>query len=344
MNSNSPNLAFSHRHGGALLAIMAAMLMLPTTVFSQAAVMGAREQLATNGRTFVRHLQDRNVQKQDQEEIGEPETISLTTKDGVVLRCKYYPGAKSKTTVPIILLHDWEGNRTHMEALAEYLHQNHKHAIIVPDLRGHGESKTVNGVDKPLDLKRFKKEEIISMTNDIERCKKYLMEKNNLGELNIEMLTVLAVGKMTVQAVQWSLNDWSWEPIGGIKQGKDVKAVMMISPERKLKNLSMMQHLKSNLFTGKDTKPIAVYVAWAEDNKTAAREGNSIAKEIEKSRSKLAIGLYEVRNPPYPTPLNATGLIANPEHQLVFKDVADFIDATLVANKDAMPWQNRAKK
>ena len=169
------------------------------------------------------------------------------------------------------------------------------------------------------------------------------MDKNNLGELNIEMLAILTVGKMAAQAVQWSVNDWKWEPIGGIKQGKDVKAILMISPERKLKGMSMAQNLKTNLFTGKGATALAVYLAWAQDDETADREGKSIANSLEKSRSKLSIPLFQQREP-YNTDLTGTGLVANPKHKIVFNDVATFIEDIIVKNKDVLPWQNREKK
>lgn len=277
------------------------------------------------------------------EEIGPPEVVSLTTKDNVVLKCTYYPGEKSKTTVPFILLHDWNGSRKDMLAMAEFLQQNYKFAVIVPDLRGHGESTQVVGADQPLEASKIKKEDAARIVNDIERCKKFLMAKNNLGELNIEMLTIVAVGKSSVAAVQWALNDWLlWPPIGGLKQGQDVKAVMMISPERKLLGLSMNQNLKANLFTGKDTKPLAVYLAWSAKDETADREGNLIAKELEKPRAKLDVSMLLVRQP-YNSNLSGTGLVSNPKHKVVFEDIANFVNEKLVANKSLLTWQDRSK-
>lgn len=327
------------------LGVLTLLIVWPMSASAQPGSMGARERLASNARSAARQNQNRLTKKQasQEEEIGSPEVVSLTTKDSVLLRCDYYPGVKSKTTVPFILLHDWGGNRKNLKAFADYLHQTYKHSIIVPDMRGHGESLSVNGSDKPLDLKRFKRNDMDSMRLDIERCKKFLMEKNNLGELNIEMLTVVSVGKMAVQAVQWSVEDWQWEPIGGVKQGKDVKAVMMISPQRKLKGLSMSQSLKTSLFTGKGSKPLAVYLTWADEDETAAREGRAITASLSKSRSQLGIPMFQSRAP-YKTDLTATGLVSDPKHSIVFKDVQAFVEDTLVKNKDFMPWQNRAKK
>ncbi len=279
----------------------------------------------------------------DEEELGPPEVLSLTTKDNVVLKCTYYPGEKSKTTVPFILLHDWKGNRKDMQAMAEYLQQNHKFAVIVPDLRGHGESTERVGAEQPLEAADFKKDEAALIINDIERCKKFLMEKNNLGELNIEMLTIVAVGQIVVPAVQWAWADWQWPSLGGLKQGQDVKALMMISPERKFMGLSMTQNLKTNLFTGKGATPIAVYVTWSAKDETADREGNAIARALEKPRSKLDDTMLLVREP-YNTNLDGTSLVRDAKHKIVFEDVAKFVNEKLYANKELMPWQDRSRQ
>jgi hypothetical protein len=230
-----------------------------------------------------------------------------------------------------------------MLALAEFLQQNYKFSVIVPDLRGHGESTYVVGRKQPLVASKIKKDQASLITNDIERCKKFLMEKNNLGELNIEMLTIVAVGKLGVAAVQWAFDDWQWQPLGGLKQGQDVKAVMMISPERKLLGLSMTQNLKTDLFTGRNTKPLAVYLTWSAKDETADREGNSIAKLLEKPRSKLDDSMLLVRQP-YNTNLDGTGLVRDPKHKVVFQDIAKFVNDKLTANKELMPWQNRSKQ
>ena len=105
----------------------------------------------------------------------------------------------------------------------------------------------------------------------------------------------------------------------------------------------MNQNLKNPLFSGRGTKPIAVYLTWAANHKTSDREGNSIDSSLKKPREKLAVPMYEVRQP-YNTNLTATELISNPKHTVVFDDIANFIKTQLVANKEVMPWQNRAKK
>ena len=69
----------------------------------------------------------------------DPKRIALQTKDQVALTGTYFAGTKGENTVPIILIHGWEGVGGEFNPLAQFL-QSLGHAVVVPDLRGHGES------------------------------------------------------------------------------------------------------------------------------------------------------------------------------------------------------------
>lgn len=171
-----------------------------------------------------------------------PESLVLQCDDGLLLHCVYYYGGiiekKKKQTVPIILVHDWQGNAAQFDGLATYL-QKLGHAVIVPTMRGHGKSlKFSNGSD-PLDPKRLRRGDYAAMVNDIETCKKFLLKENNAGELNIELLTVVAAGEMgSVVSLMWVAADWSWPVLPGRKQGQDVKGLVLLSPRQSFKGLT----------------------------------------------------------------------------------------------------------
>ena len=82
------------------------------------------------------------------DEIPEPENITLETKDLLLLKCTWYAGWKGKKSVPILMLHGAGGNRNDYAPLAEYL-QKQGHAVLVPDLRGHGGSTKFKGGAAP---------------------------------------------------------------------------------------------------------------------------------------------------------------------------------------------------
>ena len=167
-------------------------------------------------------------------------TGQLLSKDGVDLKATFYPGTKGKDTVPIIMVHMWEGKRSDYSSLASYL-QKQGHAVLVPDLRGHGESTAIANSQEKLNLAQFRPIHFERMVaDDMEACKKYLMEKNNSGELNIDKLCVVGAEMGAVIAVNWAMLDWSWPDLATGKQGKDVKALVLLSPIRKVEKGTLM--------------------------------------------------------------------------------------------------------
>ena len=70
---------------------------------------------------------------------------SLTTRDGVHLRCIYYesPMARKqgKQVFPVVLVHGWGRGAADFHYLAQGL-QGLGFTVAVPDLRGHGKSVT----------------------------------------------------------------------------------------------------------------------------------------------------------------------------------------------------------
>ena len=144
----------------------------------------------------------------------------LETKDGLQMEADYYPswraeekeGNGGKDVVPIIMLHAWKGSRADFARLASNLHgldRNDPHrlgyAVIVPDLRGHGKSTVIKVGQEPhsIDQALMKKSDFEAMVlQDMEAVKKFLIEKNNEGKLNIEKLCVVGADI----GVTW----WRW--------------------------------------------------------------------------------------------------------------------------------------
>ncbi len=196
---------------GRLLAIWAAALALP--LLHSAVVPGAEE-------------------ADEKEEIQPPEEVVLETSDGVQLSATFWPGSKGKESVPVILLHDMKGSSNDFGKLPGDL-QKLGHAVLVPDLRGHGRSKERLGGKKPLDAAAgMPRTEFLGMVRfDMEELKQFLMKKNDAKELNIEKLCVVGAGMGASVALNWCRLDWSWPPLATGKQGQDVKGLILISPE-----------------------------------------------------------------------------------------------------------------
>jgi pimeloyl-ACP methyl ester carboxylesterase len=190
-------------------------------------------------------------------EVPDPEDITLTTTDNLVLHATYYPSPLGKEAVPVILVHMWKGDRRDYRQLAKYL-QSQGHAVVVPDLRGHGDStsfeepegglpgRRVRSRNQTLDATtgRLPAQEFNRMvTHDMETVKKFLMKENNSAKLNIEKLCVVGAEMGAVVALNWAAVDWSWPPLATGKQGQDVKALVLLSPTWSFRNLQANEAL-----------------------------------------------------------------------------------------------------
>jgi alpha-beta hydrolase superfamily lysophospholipase len=177
--------------------------------------------------------------------IPAPEDVTLETKDGVSIRATWYAGTAKKEAAPIIMVHGWEGQRGEYDAFARAL-QGIGHATIVPDLRGHGQSTTQklpNGNTRDLAASSLRLSDLKAMVLDLEACKKFLLTKHNAGECNIEMLCVVGAELGSLVAMHWAALDWSAPDLPAFKQGRDVKAVVLLSPVSSFRGLTLKDAL-----------------------------------------------------------------------------------------------------
>jgi len=156
-------------------------------------------------------------------ELPEPEIVEVISRvpgtEGISLSCALFMSANSdkpdvsKNISPMILVHDLGGSKLDLAPLARHL-QAAGHTVLVPDLRGHGESTTIVNQAEEVDYADFKKSDFATIGQDLEACKRYLMQFNNDGKLNISMLSMLAVGDMCPIVTEWVLRDWSFASRG----------------------------------------------------------------------------------------------------------------------------------
>jgi pimeloyl-ACP methyl ester carboxylesterase len=170
--------------------------------------------------------------------------VTLTTKDGVQLKASYYPSQEDskEAIVPVILLHDFKGSRHEYDEYARHLQgtlppdtPGPSFAVIVPDLRGHGGSTQqhlAGGRVVELDATRLRRQDFFSMIQrDMEAVRRFLVTENNAGKLNLNKLTIVGAGMGATVGLNWTVVDWSAPPLATGKQGQDVKAVALISPQ-----------------------------------------------------------------------------------------------------------------
>lgn len=273
---------------------------------------------------------------EEEEGPPEPEDIELVTKDGVLLKATWYASRKKTEAVPVILLHQYRGSRADYRDLALYLQVEKEHAVIVPDLRGHGDSlKWERGeASGRFDVERLRPEDFDLMASqDVEAVKRFLVRKNNDKELNIEKLCLVGAEMGALVGIRWSWGDWAWgsQRASTVKQGRDVKALTLISPELRFKNLQASQ-----LATPPIGGQVAIQiVAGANDPKAVknARQLNNLVKKlyVDKQEQMLYLDIG------YKTRLQGTKMLG--EKLGLEERIATFIE--LRAVKQPFSWTER---
>lgn len=173
--------------------------------------------------------------------------VDLTTKDGFPLKATWYEGDRGTSAAAILMLHDLGRSRRDFDALATFFTDN-GHCVLVPDLRGHGES-TRNANGEVYAPRKYGPAEALAIQADIEACKKFLVQKNDAEICNIELMSIVTCGATSIPALSWCIVDWSFLP-AAVKQGQDVKAVVLLGPARSHQSMQINPLLKTPLLSG----------------------------------------------------------------------------------------------
>jgi pimeloyl-ACP methyl ester carboxylesterase len=190
-----------------------------------------------------------------------PQPVQVVTKDGVQVIMNYFPGPENpgspaaKQTTPVVLLHDYKDTRAVFNSLARRLQapaegpdERPPFAVISVDLRAHGDSTRQvlpNGEEQELDAARISPAMLAAMaTLDMEAVRAWLVTKNDEGALNLNKLCLVGAGMGANVAANWAAQDWSAPPLAIGKQGQDVKALVLISPQWSYRGLSMQAPMR----------------------------------------------------------------------------------------------------
>ena len=281
-------------------------------------------------------------------ELPPMEELTLKTKDDVVLHCTWYPGAEEKDSVPVLLLHGWKQDRQLYKEYGAALQKEKRFAVLIPDLRGHGES-TLTGNDTKLDVNRFGKKQFATFYKDIEECGRFLQEKNNKGELNLEKLVIVAAEETCLLAMEYAIRDWSWPDFNNQKQGKFVKALVLMSPIKSFNGHSLSKMLREPIMSGKGARAMPIMVLSGSSDEKRLREAKAFHKLIENKRP-----IYKPQGATaaekqkdyfdrqtvffYQLPINGEGaaLLAGNSK---LPNMINFFVETKVGSKDEFAWQ-----
>jgi len=280
----------------------------------------------------------------------DPEEVILTTRDGVRLGGTYYRSTKGRQAVPIVMLHDFNESRTVFNRLARELQaptdENlESHAVLTIDLRGHGSSTTA--VDRfnqtsTLNASRFRPADFENMVRfDMEEVRKFLVKENDEQQLNLNKLCLLGTGMGANLAVVWSAVDWSTPNLPRVKQGQDVKALILASPEWRFRGLSMVQALKHPDVRSQ----LSIMLVYGEQDSNAAADAENVHRNLVRYHPDPPIDriatdktLFKV---PLPTRLQGSKLLVDPEFSMLPR-IDNFLQMRLV--RQDFEWLGRLKE
>ena len=280
------------------------------------------------------------------EEPPKPEDITLQTDDSVQLVITYYRGSKGKESVPVVLLHGWKHNRTdYTKDFAPFL-QSKGYAVVVPDLRGHGDStrvKTARGKDETLDAVTLAPNQFnLMVTQDMKAVKQFLWEKNNAGELNLDKLCVIGAEMGASIALDFAWYDAVEQegnrvPRPEYKIGRFVKALVLISPETSFKGISIRQAVQNQAVR----KDISVLVLVGKNDGIALGEAKRVHSIFEREHPKpdpeKKTDQQTLFFTPLETKLQGTNLLT--EKNLKAGDIiANFLNLRLIKNDSSKAW------
>lgn len=326
----------SPRSGRSSLILFAAVLFI-TVLFAAASMPRTAHAQATKPAP-------KKAEKPDEKEKkDEPKFVTLTTKDGVELVCTYYPSPKAekegKRTIPIMLVHDWGESGAVFTGLARSLQQL-GNAVIVPDLRGHGRSTRLKNDSGEIVQSKMKPADVAAMVADLVAVKAFLMEENNAGNLNIEMLSIVGSGVGGLVAMTFTAHDWSLRDLPAFKRGKDVKALVLLSPPATFKGLSAKEIFQIKALH----QYVSVQIVAGAEEKELFADAKRLHNKFEQARPKLRTGdnveqkqsvfLEEIS-----TSLKATQLLDN--NLGVGRKIVEFLSRRVYKFADRWKWSER---
>jgi pimeloyl-ACP methyl ester carboxylesterase len=285
-----------------------------------------------------------------------PVPAKVRTKDGVELSLNYYPSsaaddpARSKQVTPVVLLHGEKDTQGVFSSLAARLQsagadgKTPAFSVVTVDLRGHGASirqTAPNGATRELDAAKINRNDILAMsTQDMEAVRGFLVGKNDEGALNLNKLCLVGVGLGATVAVNWAAQDWSAPPLLVGKQGQDVKALVLVSPQWKFRGVPLQAAMRRPDMK----KQVAWMLVYGEQNPEQDADIKRILRQLERYHPEPVSAQAPPRSLltlPFPSALEGSGLVSQEGAGLEDK-IVEFLTVQ-VADQD-LPWIKRRNR
>ena len=185
-------------------------------------------------------------------ETPKPQTVTLTTYDGVRIVGDYYaPRADARPAPMAILLHMYRSNRHAFEPLIGPLHEA-GFAILAIDMRGHGDSATPELEQR---VRQRDTQVFLDMVQDVRAAYDFLGGRK--GEVDRARFALVGASVGCSVALHYAARDRSVDAIVclspglnylGIDSGKDIaqirgRRILLVSPESERKSSETLARL-----------------------------------------------------------------------------------------------------
>ncbi len=266
-----------------------------------------------------------------------PRWVPMTTKDGVQIRAFYAPSPKGKDAVPVMIIHEWQGQGSPYVGLVKALNEAGC-AVIVPEYRGHGASQKYtdsSGRQQEFNIALMGRADAANIIRfDLEEVKQFLKKENNAGNLNLNALTLVGIREGAVFAANWAINDWGFPSVGKIKQGQDVKALVFVSPVKNAEGFPIDAAIRHQVLIN---LPVMV-VAGSES--VEAVEAARISKQLESQKKRVSRGeAANFEQKTIPTSLSGPALVVSGPG--VLPAITAFITSNVKSSDASNAWIER---
>lgn len=188
-----------------------------------------------------------------------------------------------------------------------------------------------------MDTSKMSKRDIENIIKyDLEKAKNFLKEENDEEKLNLNALVVIGVGEGCVMAAHWAASDWNWPTVGRIKQGRDVKGLIFISPTKQAKGVPI-----DPIFSGRSVLLRLPIMVVSGADSPSAEDAERIARRIEASKKKSQRGSevkgFEYKR--YNTALTNASLVK--DIPAVIPAITKFIETEVKVSDAQNAWVSR---
>lgn len=288
-----------------------------------------------------------------------PPQDEVVTSNGVNIHFTYYPSKAGKEAPVVLLLHMKDSNRfVWKNGLAERL-QRANYAVVAVDLRGHGESRLgAGGVgalpggnpnqpdDKSKGRKtgglKLKAADYQAMVNDLDTIKReFLLKEHRAMRLNVARMGIIGAEMGATVAAQYALYDWSLKPYEDgptlatrTPRGQDVKALVLISPQRAFEGLNTIAPLQT---LREPAWNLSFLVCWGKNDPQDKGQGMAIYKSLQPA----AKNEKRIFHKEYPKKLRGTDLLGQESGDLEAR--IELLLKRSIGGGDGpdVPWRDR---